>query len=314
MNRSLIAGILFCFILTGCGPVSVRQLKEQDHARQLTPDQVLKLVDGNTLLLESFKEDSYYFFDHSGRVFGADNQNNKDTGRWDVSDKAELCMRLDKWWYSYQRCFLVYADGSRYKLARDDGLIMFTATRYEGDYKSLYHKTETARKFRRRSIRHRAAIQGAAQQTPAARRSAAAATPPAQPAVAEPLYPASARETDMKPTVKWLAKDCPDCNLANSDLRNADLITANLRGANLRGADMSRANLRRADLQGANLANANLTYANLPGANLKNCNLQGANLKGANLIQADLTGADLGGANLDGALLEGVRGLNKQSR
>ena len=310
MNRSLIAGILFCFILTGCGPVSVRQLKEQDHARQLTPDQVLKLVDGNTLLFESFNEDSYYFFDHSGRVFGADNQSNKDTGRWDVSDRAELCMRLDKWWYGYQRCFLVYADGSRYKLARDDGLIMFTATRYEGDYKSLYHEIETARKFRR-SIRRRAAVQGAVRQTPAARRSAAAATPQVQAVAAKPLFPVSARQSDIKPTVKWLAKDCPDCNLANSDLRDADLITANLRGANLRGANMSRANLRRANLQGANLANANLTYANLPGANLKNCNLQGANLKGANLIQADLTGADLGGANLDGALLEGVRGLNK---
>jgi len=74
MNRALIAGILFCFILTGCGPVSVKQLKEQAHSRQLTADQVLKLVDGNTLLLESFNEDSYYFFDHSGRVFGADNQ------------------------------------------------------------------------------------------------------------------------------------------------------------------------------------------------------------------------------------------------
>ncbi|NOX81248.1 MAG: DUF995 domain-containing protein, partial [Deltaproteobacteria bacterium] len=164
MNRSLIAGLLFCFILTGCGPATVKQLKERNHSRRLTPDQVLKLVDGNTLLFESFKENSYYYFDHSGRVFGADNQNNKDNGRWDVSDRAELCMRLDKWWYGYQRCFQVYPDGNRYKLARDDGLIMFTATRYEGDYKSLYHETETARKFRRRSIRHRAG-----QQAPAAR-------------------------------------------------------------------------------------------------------------------------------------------------
>ncbi len=311
MNRALIAGILFCFILTGCGPVSVKQLKEQAHSRQLTADQVLKLVDGNTLLLESFNEDSYYFFDHSGRVFGADNQGNKDDGRWDVSNKAELCMRLDKWWYGYLRCFQVYTDGNRYKLARRDGLIMFTATRHEGDYKNLYHEIETARKFRRRSIRHRAAGQGAAPQTPAARRSAAAAPTQAKAAVAEPLYPASARDRNMKPTVKWLAKDCPGCNLADSDLRDADLITANLKGANLQGADMSRANLRRADLQGADLANANLTYANLPGANLKNCNLQGADLKGANLIQADLTGARLDGANLDGALLEGVRGLNR---
>lgn len=310
MNRSLIAGLLFCFILTGCGPVSVKQLKEQDRGRQLTADQVLKLVDGNTLFFESFKEDSYYFFDHSGRVFGADNQNNKDNGHWDVSDKAELCMRLNKWWYGYLRCFQVYTDGSRYKLARNDGLIMFTASRYDGDYKSLYHEIETARRFRRRSIRRRAAGQPAAKQTPAARLNAAATSPPA--AVVTEHSPRTAlRASDMKPTVKWLAKDCPDCNLADSDLRNADLITANLRGANLSGANLSRANLRRADLQGANLENANLTYANLPGANLKNCNLQGADLKGANLIQADLTGARLDGANLDGALLEGVRGLNK---
>ncbi len=310
MNRALIAGILFCFILTGCGPVSVRQLKEHDHARRLTADQILKLVNGNTLFFESFKEDSYYFFDHSGRVFGADNQNNKDNGRWDVSDKAELCMRLDKWWYGYLRCFQVYNDGSRYKLARDDGLIMFTATSYEGDYKNLYHEIKPAREYRH-SIRSRAAGQGTAQQTPAARNSAAAATPPPQAIVEKSLFPAAARQSDMKSTIKWLAKDCPDCNLANSDLRNADLVTANLRGANLQGANLSRADMRRADLQGANLANANLTYTNLPGANLKNCNLQGADLKGANLIQADLTGARLGGANLDGALLEGVRGLNK---
>lgn len=311
MNRTLIAGILFCFILTGCGPVSVRQLKEQNHGRRLTPDQVLKLVDGNTLLFESFQENSYYFFDHSGRVFGADNQDNKDTGRWDVSNKAELCMRLDKWWYGYLRCFQVYTDGSRYKLARDDGLIMFTATSYEGDYKNLYHETETAKKYQRRSIRHQAAEQTASKQTMSARENAAAATTSHKAVVEENSYQAAPRENDLKPTVKWLAKDCPDCNLANSDLRNADLITANLRGANLSGANLSRANLRRADLQGANLANANLTYTNLPGANLKDCNLQGANLKGANLIRADLTGARLGGANLDGALLEGVRGLNK---
>ncbi len=315
INRVLVAGIFFCFIITGCGPVTVKQIREHDNARQLTAAQILKLVDGNTLLFESFDENSYYFFDHSGRVFGADMQNNKDTGRWDVSDKAELCMKLNTWWYGYPRCFQVYSDRNNYRLANKDGLIIFTATRHKGDFKNLYHEIKTAKKYQRRSIRHRATGQAASKQTMSTRGNAAATT--SRKAIVEGnAYQAAPRESDMKPTIKWLAKDCPDCNLAKSDLRNADLIMANLRGADLNGADLSRANLRRANLQGANLENANLTYANMPGANLKNCNLRGADLKGADLIRADLTGADLSGAdlsgaNLDGALLDRVLGLNK---
>ena len=60
-----------------------------------------------------------------------------------------------------------------------------------------------------------------------------------------PAPPPSPEE--VRHTLAYMAKNCPNCNLAGADLKGVDLATANLAGANLAGADLSRANLRRAN-------------------------------------------------------------------
>jgi len=105
-----------------------------------------------------------------------------------------------------------------------------------------------------------------------------------------------------------LIKDCPNCNLANTNWEDADLESAELRGANLEEAKLRNTNLWGANLEGANLNNAKLENANLGGANLKGAKLQNAKLSGANLAgtqlpDANLESAELNGANLDSANL-----------
>lgn len=298
--------LLAAVLVAGCGPTTVKQIAEQKNAKQLTPAEVLKLVEGNTLYFHAFQEDSYYYYAPSGTLFGQDIYNNRDTGKWDVSDSGELCMKLQWWWYGDLRCFPVYSDGQTYYMGSESGVLSFSADLLQGDHKKLYHETKKAEKKS-----YRTAVRG---QQPAATSEAEPAAEPeaAQTVVAEeparqPVPPASPGE--LKATVKWMAKDCPGCNLAGSNLKKADLVGAKLQGADLAGADLSMANLRRADLQGANLAGANLSFANLPGADLRDSNLQNVNFKGANLIKADLTGAKLEGADFSEALLEGTLGL-----
>jgi len=308
MNRVIV--VLFaCFVITGCGPINVSQIEKKGDVKHLAPEQVLTLVDGNTLFLHDFQEDSYYFFDHSGRLFGLDINKNKDVGRWDVSEDGEVCMKLKHWWYGDQRCFQVYQDGPGYRLANNDGLLLYTAEQFEGDYKGLYHQLKDSRKRPLRSIRGKSTARRLPAKSASVQVREQPGTQPADAADDGNTLNYTPRKGELHSTVKWMAKNCPGCNLANLDLRKTDLIGADLRGANLSGADLAGANLRRANLRGANLENATLSYANMPGANLKNCNLKGADLTGANLIRADLSGADLEGATLAGALLEGAQGL-----
>ncbi len=304
--------VLFCFILVmaGCAPTNVDKIERTTGASFMAPADVLKLVDGNTLFFQSFEEDSYIFFDHSGRLFAKDIYNNKDKGKWDVSEEGELCLRMTSWWYGDLRCFQVVAGDTGIHLANTSGVLQYSVKQFAGDPKNLFQVGKGRKKSYRRSIRN-------AEQPRQPDREKAKTLSPApeeeRPAVVEdsPGYSTPANAKDLHSTVKWMARDCPGCNLADTNLKKADLVQANLAGANLRGATLKMANLRRANLEGANLEGANLSYANLPGANLKNAHLAGANLKGANLIRADLTGADLKGAVLTDALLEGVRGLKR---
>lgn len=305
-TRIIIALLLAAFVLTGCGPTTVSQIEEKYNAKQFPPEQILQLVEANTMLFVSFNEDSYFYFDRSGRLYGVDLHENKDIGKWDVTDSGELCMRLQNWWYGDLKCFSVYADGDKYALADNAGVIAFNARHFAGDYKSQYYETKQEKKSYLRSIRKKNAAQqsGTSQSEPRE-----GSSKPEKQMNQEQSYSYTASDAELKSTVKWMAKDCPGCNLANSNLKKADLVGAKLNGANLSGANLSMADMRRADLREANLESANLTFANMPGANLRNCNLRKANLKGANLIRADLTGADLEGAVLEDALLEGAQGI-----
>ena len=299
--------ILIIVTAAGCGPVNVAQIKEQKNATLLAPAEVLELVDTNTLLLHS-PEDTYYFFDESGRVFGRDIFNNKDIGRWDVTEGGELCLRMNSWWFGDLRCFPVYSGGDRYYLVNGKGVIAFRAEQFVGDYKNQYYAVDESRKkSSRRSLRAARADQAEAvelEATPLVDEQKDARQP-----VIPPVPPIS--EQELQSTVKWMARDCPGCNLAGSNLRKAELVGAKLQGANLAGSDFGMANLRRADLQGANLEDADLSHANLPGADLRDAVLINADFRGANLIRADLTGARTEGADFKGALLEGTIGLSE---
>jgi len=313
----LLANLAILLILTACGPTSTRSLEDKQGASLLPPAEVLQLVEGNTLFIHAFEEDSYLYFDPQGLLFGRDIYDNKDHGRWDVSEDGELCLRMTNWWYGDLLCYQVLRNGSVYHLAGSDGVLKYSAEQLPGDAKGLYvalkkkKKKSYRRSLRRRqeeTVRNRPTTPTA----PAPAKGKTETETPGPQVIDQALAadPVIARR-DLRSTVKWMARDCPGCNLAESDLKKADLVAANLPGANLRGALLKMANLRRANLEGADLEGADLSYANLPGANLRGANLRGASLKGANLIRADLSGADLAGADLTDALTEGAVGLKR---
>ncbi len=306
--------LLLFIAVSGCATTNVNKLVAQKGGEQLTPEQVLSLVEGNTLRLTGYDTDAYLYMDRSGKTFAVDVYNNKDLGQWDVSDLGEFCIRMQNWWYSDLTCYQMYQVGDTYKLTNTDGLIKFSATQYPGDYKSSYYAVNKGKKSFRKSIRSGGKITETAAPTAAANAETETASTPESTDKAiteENTYKVSQEDKDLRTTVKWMARDCPGCNLSETNLKKADLVGAKLAGANLSGSNLRMANLRRADLQGANLEDAILAYCNMPGANLRDANLKGADLKGANLIRADLTGADLTGADLEGALLDGVKGLVK---
>ncbi len=297
--------LLFSFssLLSGCGASTVNQLQKKSTAQQLAASEILTVIKNNTLFLRGHKIESYFYFDESGKTFARDIFNNTDVGNWDVSSEDELCFKMDNWWLKNLKCFPVFKDADKYYLFNNSGVLEFSADFFEGDSQNLYRdlpKSKTEKKFLRTQKKE--------------------VNPP------EPQEPIEAEEPietgdlfsteepskdELKATVKWMAKDCPDCNLENANLAGADLIGAQLEGANLSGANLSRANLRRANLKDADLEDANLSYANLPGADLQDSDLENADFTGANLIRANLTGADIDGAIFTDALLEGVEGLQR---
>ena len=139
--------ILFISIaVSGCGTTNVNKLVAQQGAEKLTPEQVLSLVEGNTLRLNGYDTDAYLYMDRSGRTFAVDTYHNKDLGQWDVSDLGEFCIRMQNWWYADLSCYMMYQVGDNYKLTTDDGLIKFSVTQYPGDYKSSYYAVNQGKK------------------------------------------------------------------------------------------------------------------------------------------------------------------------
>mgnify|MGYP000850283120 CR=1 FL=1 len=306
MRSPILPALLCALVLYGCGATTVKSLVKDQGAVQMTGHEVLRLVKGNTLALHSFSDDVQLYFDPAGKIFAKGVSTDKDKGRWDVSENGELCMRMEKWWYSDLRCFTVYhiGDMDKVRLANTSGVLQYSAEQTEGDSKGLYSGMDKKKKSLRRSIRNEADTQ---QPSTSLSASPSKATTPAL--IEEPRPSAHHGGKDTGVMVEYMAKDCPGCDLAGVDLGRAELIDAKLAGADLHGANLSMANLRRADLKKANLQKAVLTYANLPGADLRGADLRGASLKGANLIKADLTGARLEEADLTEVLKEGAKGL-----
>jgi len=292
-------------LLSGCATGNQERML-QEGKTQLTAEQIFQTVSGNTLHLEAIDFNARLHFLDNGRMSSRSSGNSRDTGTWDVNSDNQLCLKFDTWYYGDERCYSMVETGAgAYTLFTPNGARAYTATATGGDPERL------ATAGRKKDKAYLRAKMAAGQ--PAADGSAAASVTeqaPAQTPRVIPSTPPSPEE--VRHTLAYMARNCPNCNLAGADLKGVDLVTANLAGANLAGADLSRANLRRANLAGANLAGAILVNTNLLGANLANCNLSNADLSGASLIKANLTGAMTEGVRLEGAQLDGVVGLGRQ--
>jgi hypothetical protein len=302
----------------------------------LAAKQIFDLISGNTLHMESVDLNAQMYFQPDGTISArAESMTADDTdkGEWDINGENQLCLKFKVWYYGDMRCYSVYqaAGENAYALFHDNGALAYNAKSFSGDSAHLYKPSKSIQKgtYLRESL-----TSGQQSSTPvptptpqqnaepsqtatylresltagqdvSSQQAPGLSTSPEQNEEAKP----AAKDEEVEHTVKSMAKNCPGCNLAKSDLRQADLVGANLQRADLQGADLSGANLRRANLEGANLSGAILLSTNLPGANMKGADLTNANFTGANLIKADFTGAKIENAILTNALLEGVKGL-----
>ncbi len=337
MSTRLFPSILFCvLLLAGCAPITQNQMVAKGGV-PLTAKQIFDLVSGNTLHMESIDINAQMYFQPDGIISAraeAITADDTDKGDWDINGENQLCLKFKVWYYGEMRCYSVYSDAGKnaYALFRDNGALAYSAKSSTGDSARLYKTPKPSQKgtYLRESLttgQPSPSAMPAAQPTQqsaeasnttsflreslAAEQAIVSQPESGAPAVSgqrDEVMPVAADE-EVEHSVKSMAKNCPGCNLAKSDLRQADLVGANLQGANLKGADLSRANLRRANLEGANLSGAILVNTNLPGANLKDANLTAADLSGANLIKADFTGAKTENMILTNALIEGVKGL-----
>ena len=294
--------LVFCLpaLITGCGPATSNKAARLNHI-ELNAEQLYTLVAGNSLILSSYDFSGTVYFDESGLLSGVDNQNQEDVGRWDISDKDQLCLKFKLWYFGDIKCYTVFNNpqADRLTFFTSNGAAYYTGMMVKGDPSALAGQLEGEgpAKSRRQQL--------ADQQKQPAPTAAAQSAPQKSTKIAI----ADSAADDSGETVKRLAGNCPGCNMAGIDLKEASLIKANLQGANLSGADLRYANLRRANLAGANLQNARLSHANLPGADLSDADLKNADLSGANLLLTNFTGADVSGAVFTNANLEKTIGL-----
>ena len=303
MNR--IFYLLLCFAvgtISGCGPITSKQAAKQDNT-ELTSEQIFAIIADNSLIMSAYDFSGTVYFDQGGLLSAVDNENQRDVGKWDLTDENQLCLKFRIWYYGDIKCYAVYDNQQADKLTffTSNGAAYYTAMKVAGDPAALAKNIEKS--AAPKSVRKQIASQQSPSTAPS---SASTPAPPREIAIAP------STENDSGQTAKRLAGNCPGCSMAGMDLKEASLIKANLQDADLSGADLRYANLRRANLNGANLSRALLNHANLPGADLSNADLRGADLSGANLLLANFTDADVSGAIFTNANLEKTIGLAKK--
>ncbi|MEJ2056463.1 MAG: pentapeptide repeat-containing protein [Desulfofustis sp.] len=300
--KTCIAAWLACLLITiaGCGPVTKRQAVSLDNI-QLTGEELIRAVSDKSLILTAYDFSGTIYFQADGQLSGVDNLDQRDIGRWKISDNQELCLKFRLWYYGDSKCYTVFNNpqADRLTFFTSNGAAYYTAMSIAGDPAALAKYIEapsTEKSARTQSLSEKD------RQSPGDGNSKTAEEP-------RRIVISASQESDSGQTVKRLAGNCPGCNMAGINLSEASLIKANLQGADLEGADLRYANLRRADLSGADLKNARLNHANLPGADLSGADLSGADLSGANLLLANFTGANVSGALFTNANLEKTIGL-----
>lgn len=288
-------GALLFILLGGCSSVTMTQLMA-DGKQPLSREQLATLIPNATIHLESIDFDGEIQFQADGRLIAKNRQNATEKGKWEINNGNQLCMKFAHWYYGEPRCYnIINEEANTYIFFTTNGARFYTG--------------------RMQSVQNPMTREGGGEPVhndprgPAPATRTALATAENRDSGGSKAPKPSAEE--MKISLKYLARNCPGCNLSGTDLQNAQLVDANLAGADLARIDLSGANLRRANLAGANLTGARLVRTNLAGADLSGCNLIGADLTGSNLIRANLTGAKLEGALLTGALRENIQGINK---
>lgn len=301
--KNIVYGLVSCLVLflAGCGPITSKQAVKQNNI-ELEAKQILTAVSGNSLILSAYDFSGTVYFHPDGNLSAIDNLNQRDVGKWDVTDRDRLCLKFRLWYYGDVKCYSVFNNpqADRLTFFTANGAAYYTAMSVAGDPAALAAQLDA--EAPPTSVRNQNASQQDRQQISPdhqAQDSGKSGT--------VVINKSSADDSGM--TVKRLAGNCPGCNMAGIDLKEASLIKANLRDADLQKADLRYANLRRADLSGANLSGALLNHANLPGADLSNADLSGADLSGANLLLTNFTGADVSGALFTNANLEKTIGL-----
>jgi len=287
--------ILF-LILNGCAPATKNQMIKQGQS-PLSAEQLFTLIVGNSLYLESDNFDATLYFFKNGAFSASDRFNNKDSGKWDISSEDQFCLKFKVWYYGDMKCYSVFHNQTPDSLIffTENGARFYSAKFIASDPKKLAKQLPKSSKkeFLRKSLAEtdqHSNVSDSEQVLPAA------------------ISPSIVDNQKKDVSIAHLARNCPDCNLANANLSKAQLVGANLAGANLSGADLSGANLRRANLTGANLSGAKLTTTNLSGASLIDSDLSNADLSGSNLIKAKLSGSTIDGAIFTGTHLESIEG------
>lgn len=290
-------GALFFILLSGCSPVSMTQLMA-DGKQPLSQKQLDALIPNATIYLESIDFDSEVHFRADGQLVAKNRQNETEKGKWEINKENQLCMKFAHWYYGDLRCYqIINEDANTYIFFTANGARYYTGRMQAGG------ETNTTREVGRQPTHN--------DPTGAASTAHTAAIASAENRNSGSTKAPKLSEEEKKISLKYLARNCPGCNLSGTDLQNAQLVDANLAGADLSKINLSGANLRRANLAGANLAGARLIRTNLAGANLTGCNLAGADFTGSNLIRANMTDANLDGALFTGALRENIQGINK---
>jgi hypothetical protein len=289
--------IALLVLLNGCTPGTQSHLIKKGQLA-LSSEQLFATVADNSLRLEAIDFDAIVYFQKEGRLSAIDRLNNKDTGKWDITNENKLCLKFRIWYYGDTKCYSVFRDQDT------DSFIFFTgngAKYYSAEFiaadpnnlaKQIHKKSN--KRFLRKDLAQKTQNDGGSN-------TSVPSSPLPAPAPSSPKYEKSS-------DIANLARDCPDCNLAGVNLTKAQLIGANLAGADLSGADLSGANLRRANLTGANLTGSKCIATNFAGAILVDSNLSNADLTGSNLIKVKLNGATVDGTIFTGAHLEGIEG------
>ncbi len=289
--------IVLILFLNGCTPGTRNQLIEKEQY-PLTAEQLFTTVADNSLHLASIDFDAILYFQQNGVLSAIDRLDNMDTGKWDITNENELCLKFRVWYYGDSKCYSVFhgQKPDSFIFFTGNGAKYYSAEYMAGDPRNLAKQIHSTgkKKFLRENLANKA--QG--------RQDSNYTKSPSPLPVSVP----SSTQPQPAPDIVQLARNCPGCNLAGVNLNKAHLVGANLAGANLSGANLSDANLRRANLTGADLSGAKCITTNLAGAILINSNLAGADLTGSNLIKAKLNGATIEGTIFTGAHLEGIEG------